>query len=127
MPTARARSLSLECHLGLATLHAGQGSADTVASLLRAVYLAYVIDRLGHVEPEAYRNAEAALERCALRAKQDDRWDVTDEEASMIARILAVLDTQLASQPLHRYESALARVHYLVAVEKRSPIPEPSA
>lgn len=71
LPAARARALALECYLALETMHAGHGGANAVASLLRAVYLAYVIDQLqGHVVPEPYREAEAVLEACALRAKE---------------------------------------------------------
>lgn len=125
MPAAQARALSLECHLALAATHAGKGNATTVTSLLRFVYLTYLIEQLqGHVMPAPYREAEAALENCALRAKQDDHWYFTDDEACATGRILAVFDRQLANYPMHRYAEAYGCLRRIVTIEKSSPIPE---
>ncbi|WP_454862610.1 hypothetical protein [Paraburkholderia fungorum] len=104
-------------------MHAGHGGANAVASLLRAVYLAYVIDQLqGHVVPEPYREAEAVLEACALRAKETGNWYLADAEAPVVGQILAGFDTRLANCPMHRYTDACTRLQHLVSVEKRSPI-----
>lgn len=126
LPATRARALALEGYLALETTLAGHGSADTMVSLLRAVYLSYVIDHLqGSVTPEPFREAELVLERCALRAKDGGSWYFSEEEVAVISPILAGFDARLARCPMHQYTDACARLQHLVSIEKRSPIPEP--
>ncbi|KWB49420.1 hypothetical protein WL35_06750 [Burkholderia ubonensis] len=125
MPLARTRALSLEHHLALAAIAQGHGNLDLMVCLLKAVYMAFYLRGKSPAEPDvrAIRRAEAALERCMVRAEGGETWAMLDADKSAIERVLLLHDEQLATTPTHRYLDALDKLNRFALEGLKSPIP----
>ncbi|MCI0151929.1 hypothetical protein KNO81_39515 [Paraburkholderia sediminicola] len=124
LPAARVRALSLANHLLLATIRSGHGNLDVVMNLIRVLYLAYFMrdDAQAQRDLDVFRTADAVLERTATRAEQAQGWTLPEEDLSVLERILALHDLQLASMPSHRYLEAWDRLERFVRSDDLSPI-----
>ncbi|KVC15869.1 hypothetical protein WI69_20190 [Burkholderia diffusa] len=125
LPLARTRALSLEHHLALATTAAGHGNADSMICLLKAVYTTfYLRDQTpSGVDNRSFQLAEAALERCIACAERGETWSMLDTDKAAIGRILVLHDEQLATEPTHRYLTALDKLNRFALDGLKSPIP----
>lgn len=124
LPISKVRALSLENHLALAAMRSGSGNVDQMSCLLKVVYLAwFLLDDPATVRLQAFREAEAALERSAARSERKDGWTLPDGDCVAIEQILVQHDQQLASLPSHRYTSAWVRLTQFIASREQSPFP----
>ncbi|WP_232467515.1 hypothetical protein [Burkholderia ubonensis] len=116
--------MSLEYHLALATIAKGHASLDLLLCLLRTVYMAFYLrdETPRHDDVRPFKQAEAAIGRCILRAEDGKEYVILDREKAVIERILILHDEQLATVPKHRYLTAVERLHQFAASNERSPI-----
>lgn len=123
LSTEQVRALSLETHLALALLRAGNGRLDQMLCLLRAVYMAYFLrDETGSgADIALYRHADDALAACNARVEHGEPWRLHNDEAATVERVLIVYDEQLAAVPRYRYGQAWERLHRFIAANARSP------
>ncbi|MCA8023584.1 hypothetical protein [Burkholderia metallica] len=125
LATTKVRSLSLENHLALATVRAGQGDFDQICCLIRVVYLAYFMRRETAAGEELgpYRSAEAALDACIKRIEEDQPCLLLDHEQMVVERVLVLHDGQLAAVPKFRYLEAWDQLQRFIRSGRHSPIP----
>lgn len=113
LPIATVRELSLHHHVALAALHHGGGNEAHLCVLLFAVYVTYLMECAetgAKPEPEPFRAADAALQRCADRAWYGGAWSLNGSEAQALASLLALHDTQLSRYRSARYAHAWAQM-----------------
>src|SRR5476649_1381426 len=103
---------SLHYHMTLATLRRGQGNADLVSVLLKAVYVAHYL-----LEPEQsatyagiFAQAETAIKSAIKTAAATSEWRLAESDCEGVEAILRLHDAQLASLPKHRVEGAKDRL-----------------
>jgi hypothetical protein len=108
MPARPARELSLAHYLALATCRSDSGNRHQINELVRSVYMAYYLQRMGFgdVPFECYEHAEATLEKTLAVAERSAKWVIDEEDALVIERLLALHDRQLADAPLFRVVEA---------------------
>ncbi|WP_310030711.1 hypothetical protein [Paraburkholderia graminis] len=125
LSTDKVRALSLENHLAFATVRAGRGDSEQIINLLRVVYLAFYLrdETASGANLDLYRQAEAALDGCAERAEQGEKWLLLDHEQAAVEGLLVVHDEQLAAVRKHRYLAAWDRLQRFGSGTARSPIP----
>lgn len=125
LTTAKVRTLSLENHLALATVRAGRGDFDQICCLIRVVYLAYFLrgETVAGGGLEPYRRAEAALDACIKRIEQNQACLLLDQEHTVVERVLALHDDQLAVASKFRYLEAWEQLQRFISSRKHSPIP----
>ncbi|CAE6845410.1 hypothetical protein R75461_07227 [Paraburkholderia nemoris] len=124
LPVSQVRALSLENHLTLAAMRSGHGSTEVAMNLLRVLYLSYFMRDAADDERdlEVFREAEAALARCRIRANRHLGWTLPEEDQRVLEQILALHDGQLASLPSHRYTGAWERLQRFLRSDDWSPI-----
>ncbi|CAJ3199813.1 Uncharacterised protein [Burkholderia pseudomallei] len=93
--------------------------------LLKAVYTTfYLRDQTpSGVDNRSFQLAEAALERCIACAERGETWSMLDTDKAAIGRILVLHDEQLATEPTHRYLTALDKLNRFALDGLKSPIP----
>lgn len=71
LSAAVARRKSLEHHLALASLQAGNGTPDALSKVFQAIHLAYFVHEptVGRHDLGQFRTAEAAVVECAVAIK----------------------------------------------------------
>ncbi|MDN7445589.1 hypothetical protein QZM64_41225 [Burkholderia cepacia] len=123
--TEKIRALSLENHLALSVVRAGNGEFEQISCLLRAIYLAFYLrhETVAGTDPDVYRHAEAVLDHCIAPAERGEAWTLTEDEVAALERVLVLHDAQLAAAPLHRYQSAWEGLQLFILSGQRSPIP----
>ncbi|WP_175907505.1 hypothetical protein [Burkholderia seminalis] len=122
IPAAELRRIQLKHHVALAALRDVNNDVAQLATLLNAIYLAYFLDP---VDLGPFRRAEAAIEDCADRAAGGEPGSLTDLERAAVEHVLARLDAQLASVPMHRYVAAFEQLQRVATADTVvSPIPE---
>ncbi|WP_175701005.1 hypothetical protein [Burkholderia ambifaria] len=121
IPAAELRRIQLKYHVALAALRDARDDVAQLATLLNAIYLAYFLEP---AEPGPYRRAEAALQDCADRSERGESGALTDLERAAVEHVLARLDAQLATVPMHRYVAAFERLQRVTMADTvASPVP----
>src|SRR5471032_3063469 len=104
MSAQSARELSLAHHLALAASRGDSANRHQINELVRSVYMAYYLQRMGFGEMtlECYEQAEAALENALAVAAKSAKWIIGEQDAPVIERLLALHDQQLSEAPMNR-------------------------
>lgn len=74
----KARAISLEYHLALSVLAAGDGDVDQAAKLMQVMMHGHVM--AGSADARAFEAARSALDDIGLRAEASGAWLVTDDQ-----------------------------------------------
>jgi hypothetical protein len=103
MAAQSARDMSLAHHLALAACRGDSGNRHQINELVRSVYMAYFLQSLGFGEVpfECYEHAEAAFENALAVAAKSAQWIISEQDAPVIERLLALHDQQLSEAPMH--------------------------
>ncbi|CAN7590507.1 hypothetical protein LJR029_002294 [Caballeronia sp. LjRoot29] len=128
MSAQSARELSLAHHLALAACRGERANRHQINELVRSVYMAYYLQRMGFGEVpfECYEHAEAAFENALAIAAKSAKWTVSEQDAPVIERVLALHDQQLSEAPMHRVVEAEKQLRQFLAGESASPLVRPS-
>jgi hypothetical protein len=128
MPAQSARDMSLAHHLALATCRGDRGNRHQINELVRSVYMAYFLQRMGFGDApfECYEHAEAAFENALAVATKSAQWIISEQDAPVIERLLALHDQQLSEAPMHRVVEAERRLRQFLAGAGASPLVRPS-
>ena len=129
MPAQSARELSLAHHLALAACRSDSGNRHQINELVRSVYMAYFLQRMGFGDMpfECYEHAEAAFENALAVAARSARWMISEPEAPVIERLLALHDQQLSAAPMHRVVEAEKQLRQFLAGTSVSPLVRPKS
>ena len=124
MPAQSARELSLAHHLALAACRSDSGNRYQINELVRSVYMAYFLQRMGFGDMpfECYEHAEAAFENALAVAAKSARWMISEQDAPVIERLLALHDQQLSEAPMHRAAEAERQLRQFLAGTSVSPL-----
>ena len=108
MSAPSAREMSLAHHLALAACRGESANRHQRDELVRSVYVAYFLQRMGFGDLpfECYERAEAASENAFGVAAKSGRWIISEQDAPVIERLLARHDQQLSETPMHRVVQA---------------------
>ncbi|WP_233872446.1 hypothetical protein [Paraburkholderia adhaesiva] len=118
LPVFLANRVSRAYHDSLAQLCGGQGSPDHLTTLARLVYVAFLmecIETRTRPDPEPFRAADVVLSRCWERAQGGHGWTLDEHEAALVAPVLALHDTQIASYAAQHFTDAWNRLTSAVA------------
>src|SRR5476649_1169675 len=128
MSAQPARGMSLAHHLALAACRGDAANRHQINELVRSVYMAYYLQRMGFGEVpfECYEHAEAAFENALAVAAKCARWKISEQDARVIERLLALHDQQLSEAPMHRVVEAERRLRQFLAGADASPLVRPS-
>src|ERR1700682_795751 len=91
-------------HLALAACRGDSASRHQINELVRSVYMAYFLQRMGFgdIPFECYERAEAVFENALAVATKSAKWMISEQDAPVIDRLLALHDWQLSEGPMHR-------------------------
>ena len=89
MSAQSAREMSLAHHLALAACRGDRANRHQINELVRSVYMAYFIQRMGFgdLPIECYEHAEAAFENALAVAAKSARWMISEQDAPVIERL----------------------------------------
>jgi hypothetical protein len=123
-----ARDMSLAHHLALAACRGDSGNQRQINELVRSVYMAYFLQRMGFGKApfECYEHAEAAFENALAMATKSTPWIIGEQDAPVIERLLALHDQQLCEAPMHRVVEAERRLRQFLTGTGASPLVRPS-
>jgi hypothetical protein len=123
MSAHSAREMSLAHHLALAACRSDSGNRHQINELVRSVYMAYYLQRMGFGEVpfERYAHAEAAFENALAVAAKCAKWIISEQDAPVIERLLALHDRQLSEAPMHRVVKAEQQLRQFLAGTGASP------
>ena len=112
-----AREMSLAHHLALAACRGDSANRHQINELVRSVYMAYFLQRMGYgdLPVECYELAEAAFENALAVAAKCGRWIISEQDAPVIERLLALHDQQLSEAPMHRVAEAGKQLRQFLA------------
>jgi hypothetical protein len=129
MPPQSARDMSLAHHLALAACRCDSGNRHQINELVRSVYMAYFLQRMGFGEApfECYEHAEAAFENALAVVAKCARWIISEQDAPGIERVLALHDHQLSEAPMHRVVEAEKQLRQFLAGTDASPLVRPKS
>jgi len=129
MSAQSARELSLAHHLALAASRGDSANRHQINELVRSVYMAYYLQRMGFGEMplECYEQAEAALENALAVAAKSAKWIIGEQDAPVIERLLALHDQQLSEAPMHRVVEAEKQLRQFLAGAGASPLVRPKS
>ena len=124
MSAQSAREMSLAHHLALAACRGDSANRHQINQLVRSVYMAYFIQRMGFgdLPIECYEHAEAAFENALAVAAKSARWMISEQDAPVIERLLALHDKQLSEAPMHRVVEAEKQLRQFLAGTGVSPL-----
>jgi hypothetical protein len=124
-----ARELSLAHHLALAACQGDSGNRHQINELVRSVYMAYFLQRMGFDDLpfECYERAEAAFENALAVAATCAKWIISEQDAPVIERLLALHDRQLSEAPMHRVVEAEKQLRQFLAGTGVSPLIRPKS
>jgi hypothetical protein len=90
--------------------------------------MAHFLQRMGFGEApfEYYEHAEAAFENALAVATKSAQWIISEQDAPVIERLLALHDQQLSEAPIHRVVEAERRLRQFLAGTSASPLVRPS-
>ncbi|MFK4446096.1 hypothetical protein ABH944_006236 [Caballeronia udeis] len=108
MAAQSARELSLVHHLALAACRSDSANRHQINELVRSVHMAYYLQRLGFgdIPFECYERAEAAFENALGVAAKSGKWIISEQNAPVIERLLALHDQQMSEAPMHKVAEA---------------------
>jgi hypothetical protein len=91
--------------------------------------MAYYLQRMGFGEApfECYEHAEAAFENALAVATKSAKWVVSEQDAPVIERLLALHDRQLSEAPMHRVVEAEKQLRQFLAGTGASPLVRPKS
>jgi len=91
--------------------------------------MAYFLQRLGFGDMpfECYKHAEAAFENALAVAAKSARWMISEQDAPVIERLLALHDWQLSEAPMHRVVEAEKQLRQFIAGTGVSPLVRPKS
>jgi hypothetical protein len=126
-PVTQRVELSLASHLALVACRSDNGSRHQINELVRSVYMAYNLQRMGSgdIPFECYEHAEAALKDTAAVAAKSGKWIFSEQDAPVIERLLSLHDKQLAEAPLRRVVAAERQLRQFLAGAGASPLVRP--
>jgi hypothetical protein len=129
MAAHSAREMSLAHHLALAACRGDSGNRHQINELVRSVYMAYFLQRMGFGEAsfECYEHAEAAFENALAVAAKSAQWIISEQDAPVIGRLLALHDQQLSAAPMHRVVEAEKQLRQFLAGTSVSPLVRPKS
>jgi hypothetical protein len=129
MAAQSARDMSLAHHLALAACRGDSGNRHQINELVRSVYMAYFLQRMGFGEAhfECYEHAEAAFENALAVATKSAQWIISEQDAPVIERLLALHDQQLSEAPMHRVVKAERQLRQFLAGTGASPLVRPKS
>ncbi|MEA3115477.1 MAG: hypothetical protein QOG58_5276, partial [Caballeronia sp.] len=92
-------------------------------------YMAYYLQRMGFGELpfECYEHAEAAFENALAVATKCAKWMISEQDAPVIERLLALHDQQLIEAPMHRVVEAEKLLRQFLAGTDASPLVRPKS
>jgi hypothetical protein len=124
LPATISRRRSLEHHLALAALRAGNCNIELIGRLFRAVYLAYFVHKTlnGHRSLAPFRISEAALHAIAACIKTAGDWSLPEADGRVLEHVLSLHDEQLSTTPSHRIARADDQLNIFLATDALSPI-----
>jgi hypothetical protein len=125
LPAALVRDISLENHLALATMRAGHGTAETMISLLRVLYLAYfaVEPDLPEADRALFLEVESVLSQSIDAAGNGQAWQLSEPALWAIERLLLQSDAIIGGVPKYRYLEAWNKLSRFAESADQSPIP----
>jgi hypothetical protein len=129
MSAQSARGMSLAHHLALAACRGDAANRHQINELVRSVYMAYYLQRMGFGEVpfECYERAEAAFESALAVAAKCGKWTISEQDAPVIERLLALHDQQLSEVPMHRVVEAEKQLRQFLAGTVASPLLRPKS
>jgi hypothetical protein len=129
MAAHSAREMSLAHHLALAACRGDRANRHQINELVRSVYMAYYLQRMGFGELpfECYEHAEAAFENALAVATKSAKWIISEQDAPVIERLLALHDQQLIEAPMHRVVEAEKQLRQFLAGTGASPLVRPKS
>jgi hypothetical protein len=129
MSAQSAREMSLAHHLALAACRGDSANRHQINELVRSVYMAYFLQRMGYGDLpfECYKRAEAAFENALAVAAKSAKWMISDQDAPVIERLLALHDQQLSEAPMHRVVEAEKQLRQFLAGTSVSPLVRPKS
>jgi hypothetical protein len=129
MAAQSAREMSLAHHLALAACRGDSANRHQINELVRSVYMAYFLQRMGFGEVpfECYEHAEAAFENALAMATKCAKWIISEQDAPVIERLLALHDQQLSEAPMHRVVEAEKQLRQFLAGTGVSPLIRPKS
>ncbi|MDP9650948.1 hypothetical protein [Paraburkholderia caledonica] len=124
LPAATSRRRSLEHHLALAALRAGNCDIQLIGRLFRAVYVAYFVHEAlnGQHSLAPFRTSEAALQAIATRIKAGGGWSLPESDHRVLEHVLSLHDEQLSTIPSHQIARADEQLNIFLANDALSPI-----
>ena len=124
MDRASAREQSLKLHLALVACRECHANGHLINELMRAVYLAYFLQRAGYGKhpAEHFKIAECAVEATLAHAHETGEWRLAPDVVSDFEELIALYDAQLARAPLHAVLHAEAQLKEFLAGTASSPI-----
>ena len=119
--------MSLAHHLALAACRGNSANRHQINELVRTVYMAYFLQRMGFgdIPFECYEHAEAAFESALGVAAKCGKWIINEQDAPVIERLLALHDQQLREAPMHRVVEAEKQLRQFLAGTGTSPLVSP--
>jgi hypothetical protein len=129
MSAQSAREMSLAHHLALAACRGNSANRHQINELVRSVYMAYFLQRMGFGDMpfEFYEHAEAAFENALAVAAKSAKWMISDQDAPVIERLLALHDQQLSEAPMHRVVEAEKQLRQFLTGTGVSPLVRPES
>ena len=91
--------------------------------------MAYFLRRMGFGDMpfECYERAEAAFENALAIATKCAKWMISEQDAPVIERLLALHDQQLSEAPMHRVVEAEKQLRQFLAGTGVSPLVRPKS
>ena len=129
MSAQAAREMSLTHHLAIAACRGDSANRHQINELVRSVYMAYYLQRMGFGDLpfECYEHAEAAFENALAVATRSAKWMISEQDAPVIERLLALHDQQLTEAPMHRVVMAERQLRQFLAGTGTSPLVRPKS
>jgi hypothetical protein len=119
-----ATEMALAHHLTFAACKGWAGTTRLVSELVRMVYLTFYVQCAGYGDTDIARfaDAEAALEKCILRAGEDEVCRIAPGECELVEPILLQADTQLFLAPRLALIEAYKRLDRFLRSSNESPL-----
>ena len=129
MSAHSAREMSLAHYLALAACRGDSANRYQINELVRSVYMACFLQRMGFGDMpfECYEHAEAAFEKALAVAAKSARLMISEQDAPVIERLLALHDWQLSEAPMHRVVEAEKQLRQFIAGTGVSPLVRPKS
>ncbi len=124
MAAQSAREVSLAHHLALVACRGDSGNRHQINELVRSIYRAYYLQRMGFGELpfECYEHAEAVFQNALAVAAKSATRIISEQDAAVLERLLTLEDQQLSQAPMHRVVEAEKELRQFLAGTGASPL-----